>query len=104
MKKKIIPDETLDSKPEIILTKSMFNNKEDEKIKEIKNDLYNFFGEHFNNLLIIFNDYCDKEKCSIDIQGIRHELIKNGMSKEQIDVIIKKSPEFICLCINDKIN
>ena len=102
--KKIIPDETLDSKPEIILTKSMFNNKEDEKIKEIKNDLYNFFGEHFNNLLIIFNDYCDKEKCSIDIQGIRHELIKNGMSKEQIDVIIKKSPEFICLCINDKIN
>ena len=100
---KILPDETLDSKPEIQLTKSMFNNKDDNQIKEIQNDLDNFFGDHFKNLLIIFNDYCDTEKFAIDIEGIRHELIKNGMSKEQIKAIIKKSPEFICLCINNKI-
>ena len=102
--KKIVPDEILDTKPEIILSKSMINNKDETEIKEIKEYLNKFFGEHFSNLLIIFNDYCDKKRFAIDLEGIRHELIKNGMSKEQIEVIIKKSPEFICLCINDKMN
>ena len=101
---KIVPDETLDTKPEIILSKSMINNKNEKEINEIKDDLYNFFGEYYSSILIIFNNYCDKKRFAIDLEGIRHELIKNGMSNEQIDVIIKKSPEFICLCINNKMN
>ena len=101
---KIVPDETLDTKPEIILSKSMINNKDEKEINKIKNDLCNFFGEYYSSILIIFNNYCDKKRFAIDLEGIRQKIKKNGMSNEQIDVIIKKSPEFICLCINNKMN
>ena len=101
--KKIVPDEILDTKPEIILSKSMINNKDETEIKEIKEYLNKFFGEHFSKILNIFNYYYDKKRFAINLKGIRHELIKKGKSKEQIEAIIKKSPD-ICLCIDDKMN
>jgi NIMA (never in mitosis gene a)-related kinase len=99
---KLVPDPKGEPKANPnLLTKSVIQEEDKKQINEIKKELMGFFGDKFESLFVIFNNYCDKEKIGINVEGVRLELFKNGMSTEQIDVILKKSPEFICLCINN---
>ena len=99
-----IKNNSLEKENEKRFAMSIINNEDRQEINKIKKDLEKQFGSECDELIKIFEFYCDKEKFAIDIEGVKAELKKRKKSKEKINSIIDKIPEFTCLCVNKRIS